>query len=276
MKTYDFETIASALSELIKVKLCRVDETTRRLIDEAYGRERNAAAKWALGVISENAAVAEKQNCFACQDCGLALVFASVGRDAKLNCNLEDAINEGVRRGYKDARKSAAHPLTRINTGDNTPAIIYTEIIDGDGLTLEWLAKGAGSENMSAVYMLTPSKGEEGIINSVVDCVKKAGANPCPPIILGVGIGGTMDKAAVLSKKALLRETGQPSPDERTAKLEQKILERINELKIGAQGLGGDATCMSVAAETYPTHIGMLPVAVTVQCHSVRHGKITL
>ncbi len=274
MKIPTFEQIATKLGNLIKDRLCSVEPETEELLRKAERSETGDAAKWALGAIIKNAEVAKKQHCFACQDCGLALVFVTLGNEVKLDFNLTDAINEGVRRGYRDARKSAAHPLTRINTGDNTPAVIHTELVEGDALTIEWLAKGAGSENMSAVYMLTPSKGEEGIINSVVDCVKKAGANPCPPIVLGVGIGGTMDKAAVLSKRALLRKTGEPSSDERTAKLEQEILRRVNELKIGAQGLGGDTTCLAVAAETFPTHIGMLPVAVTVQCHSVRHGKI--
>lgn len=276
MKNLTFEQIADALSELIRKKLCSVEPQTVELLRQAAAKERGDAAKWALNAIIENAEIARKNRCFACQDCGLALVFVTLGNEVKLDFDLNDAINEGVRRGYRDARKSAANPLTRLNTGDNTPAVIHTELTSGDGLTIEWLAKGAGSENMSAVYMLTPSKGEEGIINSVVDCVSKAGANPCPPIILGVGVGGTMDKAAVLSKRALLRTTGESSPDERTAKLEREILERVNDLNIGAQGLGGDTTCLAVHMETFPTHIGMLPVAVTVQCHSVRHGKIEL
>ena len=276
MKNLTFEQIADALSELIRKKLCSVEPQTVELLRQAAAKERGDAAKWALNAIIENAEIARKNRCFACQDCGLALVFVTLGNEVKLDFDLNDAINEGVRRGYRDARKSAAHPLTRLNTGDNTPAVIHTELTSGDGLTIEWLAKGAGSENMSAVYMLTPSKGEEGIINSIVDCVSKAGANPCPPIILGVGVGGTMDKAAVLSKRALLRTTGESSPDERTAKLEREILERVNDLNIGAQGLGGDTTCLAVHMETFPTHIGMLPVAVTVQCHSVRHGKIEL
>lgn len=276
MKNLTFEQIADALSKLIREKLCSVEPQTVELLRQSAAKETGDEAKWALNAIIENAEIARKNRCFACQDCGLALVFVTLGNEVKLDFDLNDAINEGVRRGYRDARKSAAHPLTRLNTGDNTPAVIHTELTSGNGLTIEWLAKGAGSENMSAVYMLTPSKGEEGIINSVVDCVSKAGANPCPPIILGVGVGGTMDKAAVLSKRALLRTTGESSPDERTAKLEREILERVNDLNIGAQGLGGDTTCLAVHMETFPTHIGMLPVAVTVQCHSVRHGKIEL
>lgn len=276
MKAYDFEQIASALARLIDNSLRGVEQNTVSLIKAAAAAESSPAAAWALDAIVENARVSEKQGCFACQDCGLALVFAEIGVDARLNCDFTAAVNEGVRRGYRDARKSCAHPLTRENSGDNTPAVIYTEIVPGDGLRLSYLAKGAGSENMSAVYMLTPSKGEDGIVNAVVDCVLKAGANPCPPIVVGVGVGGTMDKAAVLSKKALLRPTGQPSPDESVAALEKRILSALNETGIGAQGLGGKTTALAAQVEIFPTHIGMLPVAVTVQCHSVRHGCIEL
>ncbi len=276
MKTYGYEQIADALGRLIDGGLRCVEPQAAVLLNTAAAKETCEYARWALNMIKDNAEIAERDGCFACQDCGLAMVFATLGREAALTCDLSDAINEGVRRGYRDARKSAAHPLTRLNTGDNTPAVIYTDITDGDGLVLEWLAKGAGSENMSAVYMLTPSKGEDGIVSCVADCMKKAGANPCPPVVLGIGIGGTMDKAAVLSKRALLRPTGAPSADERAAALEKRILDEINGLNIGAQGLGGDTTALAVHVETYPTHIGMLPVAITVQCHSVRHGKIIL
>ena len=276
MKTYGYDTIAEALSGLIREKLCTVEKEALLLTQAALEKETCPAAAWALETIVENANIARENRFFACQDCGIALVFAYVGRNARLDCDLTEAINEGVRRGYRDARKSVADPLTRLNTGDNAPAVIYTEIVEGDGLTLEWMANGAGSENMSAVYMLTPSKGEDGIVQSAVDCVKKAGANPCPPVILGIGVGGTMDKAAVLSKKALMRNTGEPSPDPQVANLEKRILEAVNALKTGAQGLKGDTTALAVQMETFPTHIGMLPVAITVQCHSVRHGKITL
>ncbi len=275
-KRLNFENIAAPLGELIAHKLCRVENNTESLLKAALSRETNAAAKWALGAIVDNAQTARENNCFACQDCGLALIFIELGREVSLDCSLTEAINEGVRRGYRDARKSAAHPLTRVNTGDNTPAVIYTDIVEGDELKISWLAKGAGSENMSATYMLTPSKGEDGIVAAAVDCVRKAGANPCPPIILGIGVGGTMDKAATLSKRALLRETGESSSDARTASLERRILDEVNALGIGAQGLGGNTTALAVHIETYPTHIGMLPVAVTVQCHSVRHGSVTL
>lgn len=276
MKEYGRELIASALGKLIDEKLKSVETATVELIKNALSVETDENARWALDTILKNAEVANEQKCFACQDCGVAIIFAKVGRNAVLSCDLEDAINEGVRRGYAEARKSIAHPLSRLNTLDNTPAVIYTQIVEGDGVELSYLAKGAGSENMSAVYMLTPSKSEDGIVNAVVDCVVKAGANPCPPLVLGVGIGGTMDKACVLSKEALLRKTGEPSSDEQTALLEKRILTAVNETGIGAQGLGGKTTALAVHIETYPTHIGMLPVAVTVQCHSVRHGSVKL
>ena len=274
--SYTKTQISTALASLIDEKLRSVEPSATALIRSALSREENPLAKWALSLVSLNAETAQKERCYACQDCGIAIVFAKVGRLATLECDLTEAINEGVRQGYRDARKSVACPLSRKNTEDNTPAVIYTEIVEGDGLELSFLAKGAGSENMSAVYMLTPSKGEDGIVDAVVDCVKKAGANPCPPIILGVGIGGTMDKAAILSKTALLRETGEPSPDERIAELEKRILSAVNETGIGAQGLGGSTTALAVHIESFPTHIGMLPVAITVQCHSVRHGTVKL
>ncbi|MBR2988612.1 MAG: fumarate hydratase [Clostridia bacterium] len=274
MRKIDFDTVATKLGELIENTLRSVEDETVSLLKKARASETNETAVWAIDSIIKNAEIASNERCFACQDCGLAIIFVQIGYSLKLDFNLTDAINEGVRRGYRDARKSVAHPLNRTNTGDNTPAIIYTDFIEGNSLKISYLAKGAGSENMSKVYMLTPSKGEDGIVNSVLDCVVSAGANPCPPIVIGVGIGGTMDYASVLSKKALLRPTGKASPDQTVAKLERRILDKVNETGIGAQGLGGKTTALAVAVETFPTHIGMLPVAVTVGCHSVRHGSI--
>lgn len=247
MKNLTFEQIADALSELIRKKLCSVEPQTVELLRQAAAKERGDAAKWALNAIIENAEIARKNRCFACQDCGLALVFVTLGNEVKLDFDLNDAINEGVRRGYRDARKSAAHPLTRLNTGDNTPAVIHTELTSGDGLTIEWLAKGAGSENMSAVYMLTPSKGEEGIINSVVDCVSKAGANPCPPIILGVGVGGTMDKAAVLSQARASTNDGrvQPRRAHRKARARNFRARKRPEYRRAGFGRRHDLSCRS-------------------------------
>lgn len=275
MRTLDTKSIIVPLASAIENALCHTEDSAARLLKDAAEKETEPSAKWALDCLCENADIAKKTHSFACQDTGLAVVFAEVGQDLALSGKLlSDAINEGVALGYKNARKSVADPLTRINTKTNAPAVVHTEIVSGENLVLRYLAKGAGSENMSRLYMLTPSKGKAGIVDCVLDCVKLAGANPCPPIILGIGIGGTMEKAALLSKRALLRESGTFSPDRQIAELEREILEKVNSLGIGAQGLGGITTALSAAVETFPTHIGMLPVAVNVQCHSVRHATV--
>ncbi len=276
MKKITHEQIVQKLAELIDYSLKNIETECVNKLREAYSTETEKSAKWALAQLSENARIASETNSYACQDCGVAVIFAELGIDAQLDRPLEESIDAGVVLGYKNARKSVADPISRLNTNNNAPAVVYVKTVLGDKLKLTYLAKGAGSENMSAIYMLTPSKGTDGIISSVIDCVKKAGANPCPPLVVGVGIGGTMDKAAVLSKYALVRKTGDPSPNEQIAELENKILDEINALNIGAQGLGGKTTALSVAIETFPTHIGMLPVAITLQCHSVRHGSVEL
>lgn len=268
IKTQD---IIEKLASGIDSALMNVDPDVVRMLRSAGEQETNERAKWALGQILENDEIAAKDRCYACQDTGIAIIFAEVGQSAAFDGSLEDAIQQGVRLGYRDARKSIAHPLTRKNTEDNTPAVIYYDIVPGNGLKLHYLAKGAGSENMGGVAMLTPSKGRSGIIAAVTDIVKRAGANPCPPVIVGVGIGGTMDKAALLSKKALIRKAGLPNSDADIAALEHEILSAVNALSIGAQGFGGNTTALYAACEVFPTHIGMLPVAVTVQCHSARH-----
>lgn len=274
MKEITYETIAERLAAAVDTALKNVDPDVVALLRQAQAKETGAAA-WALGQLLENDRLAAETACYACQDTGLAVVFADVGSEVYAP-ELTEAIHEGIRRGYRNARKSVADPLTRLNTKDNTPAMIHLSQVAGDALTLHFLAKGAGSENMSGVYMLTPSAGRQGIIDSVVDRVVKAGANPCPPIILGVGIGGTMETAAVLSKRALLRRAGDAHPNPDVAALEQEILAAVNATGIGAQGFGGNTTALYVAAETFPTHIGMLPVAVTVQCHSARHATVVL
>lgn len=271
MKEINAKEITERLGALIKNALIDVEPATQKLISDAAKKESSYMCKWALEQISENNSVASATRSYACQDCGQAVIFAEVGQDLHIKGNLTQAINDGVALGYADARKSVADPLTRLNTKTNTPAVIHYDVTDGDKLTVTYLAKGAGSENMSKLFMLTPSKGENGIIDCVVQTVTDAGANPCPPIIIGVGIGGTMEKCAILSKKALTRETGKASGNPLCAKLEKKIYERVNATGIGAQGFGGDITALAVAVESAPTHIGMLPVAVNIQCHSVRH-----
>lgn len=268
---YTCSEITEKLAAAIDGALKTVDADVLALLKKACREETNERARWALAQIVENDEIAAATDCYPCQDTGVAMLFVTVGQDARFDGPLADALQEGVRRGYKDARKSIAHPLTRLNTGDNTPAVIYYDLVSGDGLEISFLAKGAGSENMGGVRMLTPSKGRAGIIAAVTEIVREAGANPCPPVLLGVGVGGTMEKAALLSKKALLRKCGSPNEDPDAAALESEILAAVGALKIGAQGLGGAHTALACAVETAYTHIGSLPVAVTVQCHSVRH-----
>jgi fumarate hydratase subunit alpha len=214
-----------------------------------------------------------------CQDCGLAVVFVELGQDVHLvGGSFEMAIHEGVRQGYGEGylRKSLCHPLTRANTGDNTPAVIHTEIVGGDGLKLTVVPKGGGSENMSRVHMLKPAEGWAGVKEKVVATVREAGPNPCPPIIVGVGIGGTFERAAYLSKKSLIRELGLPHADPELAKLERELLLAVNDLGIGPQGLGGRITALAVNLLMQPCHIASLPVAVNIQCHASRHQEVIL
>ena len=209
-----------------------------------------------------------------CQDTGLACVFLSIGQDVHINGNLEDAVNEGVRKGYSQGylRKSVvADPLNRINTGDNTPAMIYYDICPGDKLKISVAPKGFGSENMSQIKMLKPSDGIEGVKDFIIKVVEDAGPNPCPPIVVGVGIGGSFDKAAYLAKKALLRPVDERNSEDFYAELEEELLEKINALGIGPQGFGGKTTALAVNIEKFPTHIAGLPVAVNINCHVTRH-----
>ena len=215
-----------------------------------------------------------------CQDTGLAVVFLDVGQDVHLSGgNLADAVNEGVRRGYKEGylRKSSLdHPLRRKNTGDNTPAIIHTRIVPGDKVRVTVAPKGGGSENMSRIKMMPPSDGKKGVVDFVVETVREAGSNPCPPIIVGVGLGGTFEYAAVLSKRALLRELGKPADDADNAALEKELLARINKLGIGPQGYGGRYTALAVHVESANCHLASLPVAVNIQCHAARHKETVI
>ncbi len=232
-----------------------------------------------LDKITENYTLAENQALPICQDTGLACVFIDIGQEVHLSGDLSAAVDEGVRQGYRDGylRKSVVKdPLRRGNTGDNTPAMLYTRFVDGDRVMLTVAPKGFGSENMSQIKMLRPSDGEQGVLDFVVSVVEAAGPNPCPPIVVGVGLGGSFDKAALLAKRALLRETGKPNEDVYYAELEAKLLERINRLGIGPQGYGGRTTALSVAIETMPTHIAGLPCAVNINCHVARHATEVL
>ena len=251
------------------------DDVSER-IHSCTGCERNARAAEILALLSENAEIAKTTGIPICQDTGMAFVFVTIGQDVHVTGgSLREAINEGVSRAFADGylRKSVADPLTRVNTGDNTPAIIYFDIVDGDVFELTALPKGFGSENMSRIKMMNPTASEDDIVAFVTETVIAAGGNPCPPTVIGVGIGGSFDYCAYLAKKALARPIGKID-DSRESRLEQKILDSVNKTGIGPQGLGGDTTSLWVNVETYPTHIASLPVAVNVSCHATRHvGK---
>ena len=234
-----------------------------------------------LDQILENADIAREQQMPLCQDCGLTVVFMELGQEVHVvGDDLNEALAAGVRQGYQDGylRKSMVeHPFSsRINTKDNTPAVIHTSIVPGDQLKITVAPKGGGSENMSQLGMLKPADGREGVLSFVIESVRRAGANPCPPIIVGVGVGGSAEKAMGLAKHSLLREVGQPSPDPELAALEADILEGVNRIGIGPQGFGGLTTALAVHVESFPCHIASLPVAVNIQCHSARHKEAVL
>lgn len=238
--------------------------------------EGSDTARFALETLIDNSRIAVTENMPVCQDTGLAVVLLEIGQDVFLEGKaLNEAVNEGVRRAYRDGyfRKSVCDPITRKNTGDNTPAVIHTEIVTGDKINLTFLPKGFGSENMSKLYMLKPAQGVDGILDAIVNTVELAGSRPCPPVYVGVGIGGSFDTCAYLAKKALTREVGSYNPREDIAEIEREALARINALKIGCQGFGGDTTALGVSCEWAPTHIAGLPVAVNIQCHCVRCVK---
>jgi len=254
------------------------DDVLKKIID-AKDKESDSIAKNILCQIIENDKLAKDEFIPMCQDTGLVLVFVEIGRDVHVNSSIDDAINEGVRKAYTEAflRKSVVkNPIDRINTNDNTPAIIYYKIVDGDKLKLSICLKGAGSENMSKIKMLNPSDGIDGIKKFVVDSIIEAGGRPCPPLVLGIGIGGTMDKAALMSKEALLRDINDKSDNEKIAKLENEIYDLVNATKVGPMGLKGDTTCLAVKINYYPCHIASLPVALTIQCHAHRHKEVIL
>ena len=232
-----------------------------------------------MDLLIENARIARDESIPMCQDTGFAVFFVELGEAVHIiDGSLIDALNEGVRQGYGEGylRKSICHPFTRKNTGDNTPAVIHVDLVPGDRLKIIFAPKGGGSENMSRVTMLRPSDGKKGIKDFVVTRVKESGANPCPPTVVGVGIGGTFEKAALLAKKALLRPLGSASPDPELAAFEQEIFEAINNLGIGPQGFGGRTTSLAVHIELFPCHIASLPVAVNINCHAHRHKEVIL
>lgn len=257
------------MTRLIADCLVAPDDAVTRALESI--RSDSAAERTAAELIAQNNRIAAEKRLYACQDTGQAVLMVRMGDEAYC-AGLHDALTAAVRDAYATARKSVADPLTRINTKDNTPAIIETELVGGDKLEISFLAKGAGSENMSKLYMLTPADGEDGIVRAVTNAVETGGRNACPPLIVGVGIGGVTETACMLSKRALLRPLGAHSAREDVANLEKAILENVNALGIGVGALGGTLTALAVNIETAPTHIGMLPVAVNLSCHSLRHA----
>lgn len=251
------------------------------LLNKARESEASPIGREVLGKLLDNARLAKAENLPLCQDCGAAVVFLDVGQDLHITGgDLNAAVAEGVRQGYKDGylRKSmVAHPFSsRSNTGDNTPPIIHTEIVPGEKLKISFMPKGGGAENMSRLVMLKPGAGEQGIIDAVVAAVKDAGGNPCPPLIIGLGIGATAEKAMQNAKRVLLRPAGWPNSDPEVAALEAKVLESVNKLGVGPLGMGGTVTALAVHAEVRPCHFASLPLAINLQCHSARHAEVIL
>jgi len=279
MRELDADYIAGVVADMCIRANLSLSPAMQERICAAKEAERSPIGKKVLGQLLDNMAIAEAQAIPICQDTGMAVFFVKVGQDLHINGNLTDAINAGVRKGYKDGylRKSVVgDPLIRVNTNDNTPAIIHYDIVPGDKLEILIAPKGFGSENMSRIYMLKPADGMDGVRNAVLETVKDAGPNACPPFVVGVGIGGDFEMAAILAKKALTREPGEASPLTHVARLEADLLSTINSLGIGPAGLGGAITVLSVQIETYPTHIAGLPVAVNMCCHVDRHVRMIL
>ena len=277
MKVIRYGDIVEKVKEACMEANFKLADDVRAAVENARVTEESPVGREILDQMLENAAIAEREQIAICQDTGFAVCFVELGDRVSIEGGtLVDAINEGVREGYREGylRKSICHPLTRKNTGDNTPAIVHLELVPGDTLKILLAPKGAGSENMSRVAMLKPSDGLEGIKDLVIDRVREAGANPCPPVIVGVGIGGTMEKAALIAKKAMLRPIGSLNPDPELAPLEAELLGKINDLGIGPQGLGGRTTALAVHIEVFPCHIASLPVAVNINCHASRHKEI--
>ena len=280
MRILSSDAIEEAVCRLAKRAGLRLTDACERALEEAErAEESGSAAAFALRTVRENARVAAAERMPVCQDTGYAVVLAEIGQDVHIEGKpFAEAVNDGVRRAYAEGnfRKSVCDPLTRVNTGDNTPAAVHTELTAGDRVRLTFLPKGFGSENMSRLFMLTPAEGVEGIVKAVVETVRLAGSKPCPPVYVGVGIGGTFDGCAFLAKKALTRPVGSRHPRADVAAIEEEALQKINALGIGAQGFGGRVTALGVACEIAPTHIAGLPVAVNIQCHCIRCEKEVL
>lgn len=280
MRTIHTDAITDVVEELCKSANYYLNEDILKSIKNALQTEQSETGRDILGKLLENADIAKEKEVAICQDTGMVVVFVDIGQEVHITGgSLEGSINEGVRRGYEKGylRKSIVKdPIERVNTKDNTPAVIHYNIVEGEKFKITVAPKGFGSENMSALKMLKPAEGLEGVKKFILDTVDNAGPNPCPPIIVGVGIGGTMEKAALLAKKALLRSIDQRSDIEHVREIETQVLQDINKLGIGPSGLGGRTTALAVNVEVYPTHIAGLPVAVNISCHATRHAEVEL
>ena len=281
MRGIDCQQITKSISNLFQEACVYLPEDVLTAIKQARENEESPVARDVLDRILENTKIAAEEKTPLCQDTGTAVVLLELGQEVHITGgDLYTAVNEGVRQGYDEGylRKSMVRQpySARINTKDNTPAIIYTDIVPGDKLKITVMPKGGGAENMARLAVLRPAQGRQGVIDFVVNAVDEAGSNPCPPVIVGVGIGGTVEKTVMLAKRALLRKIGEPNPDAEVAELEKEILQRVNNLGIGPQGFGGRTTALAVHAEVFPCHIASMPVAVNLQCHSARHKEAIL
>jgi len=279
MRKIDYQMVVDAVAKLCMEGNYDLGQDVLEALQKGFETEASAPGKDILSQLIKNAEIAKSEQVPMCQDCGLAVVFVEMGQDVTLNKGyINDAITDGVIKGYADGflRKSMCDPFSRKNTGNNAPPIIHMEIVPGENVKITVAPKGGGSENMSAIAMLPPAAGIEGAKQFIVERVKQAGPNPCPPIVVGVGIGGNFEKCALLAKKALLRNIGERSPISEVAEIEEDLLQRINKLGIGPGGLGGKVTALGVAVEVHPCHIASFPVAVNINCHAARHKSIVL
>jgi fumarate hydratase subunit alpha len=280
MRTIHVSAITDAVKKLCMEANYDLEPDVLRAFDRALVTERSPAGKQVLQILKDNAELARTKKIPYCQDTGFVVCFVEVGQDVHVEGGLlADSVNAGIRGGYIEGYLRASivrSPFDRVNTGDNTPGVIHTDLVPGSALRIQIMAKGGGCENRSKYKMLTPAEGVEGAKAWVLECIKTAGPDACPPLIAGVGLGGTFEKAALLSKKALFRELGSPNPDPAADALEQELLERANRLGIGPQGYGGDTTALGIHILTYPCHITSLPVAVTIECHAHRHKEAVL
>lgn len=279
MRNINVSDITDKVKESVIQINYHLDQSLVGLLKQARRNESRDLSKSILDDIIENQEIARKGNVPLCQDTGLVVVFLEIGRECVLDGDIYEAINEGVRQGYKEGylRKSVVnHPFTRENTLDNTPAIVHTKIVEGTTVKLKIAAKGGGSENMSKVTMLTPADGIEGVKKLVLDTIFNAGGKPCPPIIVGIGIGGNLEKSALLAKEAILRELDDSSNNQEIKQLEDELYREINKLGVGPMGVGGETTCLAVKINYFPMHIASLPVGINIQCHSSRHIEVII